>query len=73
MARPHIQQSRTRRTRTQRRRRGLERLQACVFKLPVNGEMVSMCEMNATDLRRKLNLQQLNGRGAGRSAANRTA
>ena len=52
---------------------GQERLQACVFKLPVNGEMVSMCEMNATDLRRKLNLQQLNGRGAGRSAANRTA
>ncbi len=27
---------------------GQERLQACVFKLPVDGEMVSMCEMNAT-------------------------
>ena len=26
---------------------GKERLQACVFKLPVDGEMVSMCEMNA--------------------------
>jgi len=26
---------------------GVERLQACVFKLPVDGEMVSMCEMNA--------------------------
>jgi len=26
---------------------GQERLQACVFKLPVDGRMVSMCEMNA--------------------------
>jgi len=26
---------------------GKERLQACVFKLPVDGELVSMCEMNA--------------------------
>ena len=26
---------------------GEERLQACVFKLPVDGEMMSMCEMNA--------------------------
>ena len=26
---------------------GEERLRACVFKLPVDGEMVSMCEMNA--------------------------
>ncbi|MEE9217838.1 MAG: radical SAM protein, partial [Acidobacteriota bacterium] len=34
---------------------GRERLQACSFKLPVNGKMVSMCEMNATPLRRELN------------------
>ncbi len=30
---------------------GRQRLAACVFKLPVNGKMVSMCEMNGTDLR----------------------
>ena len=34
---------------------GRERLQACAFKVPVDGEMVSMCEVNATDLRRRLN------------------
>ncbi len=34
---------------------GRERLQACAFKVPVDGEMVSMCEVNATDLRRSLN------------------
>ncbi len=51
---------------------GRERLEACVFKLPVNGRMVSMCEMNATDLRLQLNLRQLNGRSC-RSAASRTA
>ncbi len=52
---------------------GQERLKACVFKLPVNGRMVSMCEMNATGLRKQLNLQQLNGRRVGRSTASRTA
>lgn len=30
---------------------GKERLKACMFKVPLNGEMVSMCEMNGTDLR----------------------
>lgn len=30
---------------------GQERLKACMFKLPVDGEMVSMCEMNGTDIR----------------------
>ena len=34
---------------------GRERLDSCVFKLPVNGRMVSMCEMNGTGLRRELN------------------
>ena len=34
---------------------GRERLSACVLKLPVNGRLISMCEMNATDLRRTLN------------------
>ncbi len=34
---------------------GRERLEACVFRLPVDGRMVSMCEMNATDLRLRLN------------------
>jgi molybdenum cofactor biosynthesis enzyme MoaA len=39
---------------------GQERLQACAFKLPVEidgvTQMVSMCEMNGTDLRKKKNL-----------------
>ena len=30
---------------------GQQRLAACVFKVPLNGEMVSMCQMNATGLR----------------------
>ena len=30
---------------------GQERLQACVFKVPVNGEMVSMCAMNGMGIR----------------------
>ena len=34
---------------------GRERLAACTFKVPVDGEMVSMCEVNATDIRRHLN------------------
>ena len=33
---------------------GRERLQACVFKLPVDGKLVSMCEMNASGLRQKI-------------------
>jgi MoaA/NifB/PqqE/SkfB family radical SAM enzyme len=33
---------------------GRERLQACVFRVPVDGEMVSMCEVNAGDLRQRL-------------------
>ncbi|MEM6559089.1 MAG: radical SAM protein [Myxococcota bacterium] len=35
---------------------GRERLDACTFRLPVDGQMVSMCEMNGTDLRRSLNV-----------------
>jgi molybdenum cofactor biosynthesis enzyme MoaA len=34
---------------------GRERLQSCVFRVPVDGEMVSMCEVNAGDIRRRLN------------------
>jgi hypothetical protein len=34
---------------------GKERLRACVFKVPVDGCMVSMCELNATSLRKELN------------------
>ena len=37
---------------------GRERLRACTFKVAVDGRMVSMCEVNATDLRRQLNLAQ---------------
>lgn len=33
---------------------GKERLEACVFKVPVDGRFVSMCEMNASDLRRTI-------------------
>lgn len=40
--------------------KGQERLKACAFKLPVeidgHMQMVSMCEMNATELRKKTNL-----------------
>ena len=44
---------------------GRQRQEACVLKLPVDGEMVSLCEVNAINLRR-----QLNQRGAGRLVAN---
>jgi hypothetical protein len=37
---------------------GRERLGACVFRVPVDGRMVSMCELNATDLRLQLNRTQ---------------
>jgi hypothetical protein len=37
---------------------GQERLDACVFRVPVNGRLVSMCELNATDLRLELNREQ---------------
>lgn len=36
---------------------GEERLQACNFKVPVDGRMVSMCELNGTDLRKELNIR----------------
>ena len=32
---------------------GQERLAACVFRLPVNGEMVPMCRVNAGGVREK--------------------
>ncbi len=38
---------------------GKERLDACVFKLPVDGKLVSMCEMNATGLRAKIDRMQV--------------
>lgn len=37
---------------------GRERLGACVFRVPVGGRLVSMCELNATDLRLQLNRAQ---------------
>ena len=37
---------------------GRERLGACVFRVPVDGRMISMCELNATDLRLRLNREQ---------------
>ena len=40
---------------------GKERLRTCVFKVPVDGQMVSMCQVNATSLRRELNLFNLRG------------
>jgi len=33
---------------------GRERLQACTFRVPVEGEMIPMCQLNATGLRSKL-------------------
>jgi len=44
---------------------GRQRLEACVFKWPVDGEMVSMCEVNATNL-----MRELSQRGADRLVAN---
>ena len=38
---------------------GKERLDACVFKLSVDGEIISMCEMNASELRSTLDKRQL--------------
>ena len=43
---------------------GRERLQACLLKVPLDGEMVSMCEFNATGLRRRTNLNQRISRDA---------
>ena len=37
---------------------GRERLAACVFRVPVDGRLVPMCELNATDLRLQLNRKQ---------------
>lgn len=34
--------------------KGRERLEACAFRVPVDGRMVSMCEVNATSIRRDL-------------------
>ena len=33
---------------------GQERLASCTFRVPVDGRMISMCEMNATEVRSKL-------------------
>jgi molybdenum cofactor biosynthesis enzyme MoaA len=38
---------------------GQERLQSCVFRVPVDGEMISMCQVNATSLRKQLNQRRL--------------
>ncbi len=38
---------------------GKERLDACVFKVPVDGVLTSMCELNATGMRYELNEAQL--------------
>ncbi len=34
---------------------GRQRMAACAFRVPIDGEMVSMCALNATDRRRRLN------------------
>jgi len=38
---------------------GKERLDACIFKVPVDGKLISMCEMNAAGIRAKLDRRQL--------------
>ena len=40
---------------------GKERLRACVFKVPVDGRMVSMCELNASGMRREMNVRMQEG------------
>ena len=32
---------------------GRQRLANCIFTVPVDGELVSMCEVNATEVRRR--------------------
>jgi len=39
---------------------GQERLDACMFKLSVDGELISMCEMNASELRATIDKRQIN-------------
>lgn len=51
---------------------GQERLEACVFKLPVDGRMVSMCEMNATALRAEVNAERLRTRATVKAPAPRS-
>jgi len=41
---------------------GRERLDACVFKVPLHGKMVSMCELNGTPLRSEENLRHQKAR-----------
>jgi hypothetical protein len=41
---------------------GRERLRACAFRVPVDGKMVSMCEVNATGLRKELTARLRSGR-----------
>ncbi|MEM6455385.1 MAG: hypothetical protein AAF772_09855 [Acidobacteriota bacterium] len=52
---------------------GQERLQACVFQVPIEGEMVPMCTLNATDLRlrvnRKLRMELSPDKGAPQAAS----
>ena len=47
---------------------GRERLAACVFQLPVDGTMIPMCQMNATELRLELN-QDLRNRASQQEVA----
>ncbi len=37
---------------------GKARLDSCAFRVPVRGQMVSMCELNATSMREELNREQ---------------
>ncbi len=40
---------------------GQERIRACAFKVPLNGEMISMCAVNANDYRKNYYQQLLQG------------
>lgn len=48
--------------------RGAERCAACVFKAPIDGRMVSMCEINARGLREQLYARSTGVQTAGASA-----
>ena len=41
---------------------GQARLDACIFKVPVDGELISMCEMNAAGIRAKLDRREIDSR-----------
>lgn len=45
---------------------GKDRIAACTFKVPVDGKLISMCEMNAAGIREKLDRNQIGSKQRGK-------